>query len=372
MHFDSPESVMRHAIQLAQRGLGAVEPNPPVGAVIVDEHFNLISAGWHQQFGGPHAEVHALAAARDRARGSTLYCTLEPCSHHGQTPPCALAVIAAGIRRVVIGTKDPAPHVNGRGIAQLRDADIEVEVGLCEIDSQRLIAPFRQLMLDGRPWVHAKWAMSLDGRIATRTGDSQWITNEQARASAHSLRGQCDAILVGVGTVIDDDPLLTARPTGPRIATRVVLDSLARTPLSSQLVRTARKVPVMIVTSPHAPADRVSALQDAGVEVLAMPGEPSSPHRPSLIRLMEELGRRRMTHVLVEGGAGVLGAAFDGGIVNECHVFVAPRIVGGQEALSPVGGAGIQWMKEARSLTSVQITQLGDNISLRGDWLRAE
>lgn len=372
MQFDSAESVMRHALGLAQRGLGVVEPNPPVGAVIVDESLNLISEGWHQQYGGPHAEIHAMAAAGDRVRGTTLFCTLEPCSHHGKTPPCALAVIAAGIRRVVIGTKDPAPHVDGRGITQLRDAGIEVEVGLCEPAACRLIAPFRQLMLAGKPWVHAKWAMSLDGRIATRTGDSQWITNELSRAAAHQLRARCDAILVGVGTVITDDPGLTARPPGPRMATRVVLDSLARTPLTSQLVQTARNVPVLIVTSPHAPADGVDALRSAGVEVLALSGERSSPHRPSLNRLIEELGRRRMTHVLIEGGAGVLGAAFDAGLINECHVFVAPCVLGGQQALSPLGGVGIEWMKEARCLTSMQMTSLGDNIYLRGDWPAAE
>ncbi len=372
MPFDSPESVMRHAIQLAQRGLGSVEPNPPVGAVLVDERGNLISEGWHQRFGGPHAEVHALAAAGELARGATLYCTLEPCSHQGKTPPCAPAVIAAGIRRVVIGTRDPAPHVDGRGIKLLREAGIEVEVGLCEPEARRLIAPFRRLMLEGRPWVHAKWAMSLDGRIATRTGDSKWITNDLSRAKAHELRGRCDAIVVGVTTVLQDDPQLTARPSGPRVALRVVLDSQARTPLSSQLVRTAQELPVLVVTSPQAPAERVEALRTAGVEVLSVAGDPSDPDRPALRLLLEELGRRRMTHVLLEGGAGVLGSAFEGGLVDECHVFVAPRIIGGRDALSSVGGVGSERMQDIRSLTAVQFTPLGDNVYLHGDWPAAE
>lgn len=372
MPFDSPESVMRHAIQLAQRGLGSVEPNPPVGAVLVDERGNLISEGWHQRFGGPHAEVHALAAAGELARGATLYCTLEPCSHQGKTPPCAPAVIAAGIRRVVIGTRDPAPHVDGRGIKLLREAGIEVEVGLCEPEARRLIAPFRRLMLEGRPWVHAKWAMSLDGRIATRTGDSKWITNDLSRAKAHELRGRCDAIVVGVTTVLQDDPQLTARPSGPRVALRVVLDSQARTPLSSQLVRTAQELPVLVVTSPHAPAERVEALRTAGVEVLSVAEDPSDPDRPALRLLLEELGRRRMTHVLLEGGAGVLGSAFEGGLVDECHVFVAPRIIGGRDALSSVGGVGSERMQDIRSLTAVQFTPLGDNVYLHGDWPAAE
>ncbi len=372
MQFENSESVMRYALQLAGRGLGLVEPNPPVGAVVVDQHLNLVSEGWHQRFGGPHAEVHALAAAGEIARGATLYCTLEPCSHQGKTPPCAPAVIAAGIRRVVIGTRDPAPHVDGRGMALLRQAGVEVEVGVCEAEARRLIAPFRRLTLDGRPWVHAKWAMSLDGRIATRTGDSKWISNEQSRTKAHELRGRCDAIVVGVTTVLQDDPQLTARPAGPRVATRVVLDSQARTPLTSQLVRTAREVPVLIATSSNAHEGRVESLQAAGVEVLSLAGTADDPGRPALRLLLDELGRRRMTHVLLEGGAGVLGTAFDEGLVDEYHVFIAPRLIGGREALSPVGGVGNEWMKSIPSLTHVQVATLGDNIYLRGDWPAAE
>lgn len=361
MQFATREAAMRHALQLAKRGLGAVEPNPPVGAVVVDDSGLLIAEGWHQKFGGPHAEVFALAAAGERARGATLYCTLEPCSHQGKTPPCAPAVIAAGIQKVVIGAGDPAPHVNGRGIAQLREAGIEVEVGVCEDEARRLIAPFCRLMLEHRPWVHAKWAMSLDGRIATRTGDSKWISSEASRARAHELRGHCDAILVGVGTVLADDPLLTARPAGPRIATRIVLDSLARTPVTSQLVRTAVQIPVIIATSSAAPAERVSALREQGVEVLPLSGDTDSA-RPSLRSLLAELGRRKMTHVLLEGGAGLLGSAFDQHLVNECHVFVAPRVIGGENALSPVGGSGIEKMRDVLNLAHIEWQQLGSDL----------
>jgi diaminohydroxyphosphoribosylaminopyrimidine deaminase/5-amino-6-(5-phosphoribosylamino)uracil reductase len=359
---------MRHAIQLAHRGSGAVEPNPPVGAVIVDDQLRLISEGWHQKFGGPHAEIHAIASAGERTRGATLYCTLEPCSHQGKTPPCAPAVIAAGIRNVVIGTGDPAPHVNGRGIALLREAGVTLTSRVCEAEAQRLIAPFRRLMLDGLPWVHAKWAMSLDGRIATRTCDSKWITNEHSRAQAHELRGRCDAIVVGVSTVLADDPQLTARPTGPRVATRIVLDSQVRTPLSSRLVQTAQEFPVLIVASQSAQPHRIAALKSAGVEVLQLAGESGDPDRPSLRQLCVELGKRKMTHVMIEGGAGVLGAAFDAGIVNECHVYIAPRIIGGQAALSPIGGKGVAQMAEAHSLLNLQVTTLGDNVYLHGDW----
>lgn len=359
---------MRHAIQLAQRGLGAVEPNPLVGAVIVDDQLQLISEGWHQQFGGPHAEVHAIAAAGERARGATLYCTLEPCSHHGKTPPCAPAVIAAGIREVVIGAGDPAPHVNGRGIALLREAGLTVTTGICDAEATRLIAPFRRLVLDGLPWVHAKWAMSLDGRIATRTGDSKWITNEQSRANAHKLRAHCDAIIVGVTTVLLDDPQLTARPAGSRAATRVVLDSQARTPLSSQLVQSAQDAPVLVVASPTAPSHRLSSLKAAGVEVLQLAGESVTPDRPSLRLLCLELGRRKMTHVLIEGGAGVLGAAFDANLVNECHVYVAPLIIGGQTALSPIGGLGVERMNQVRALGNMHVARLGGDTYIHGDW----
>jgi len=224
----------------------------------------------------------------------------------------------------------------------------------------------------GRPWVHAKWAMSLDGRIATRTGDSKWITNELARAKAHQLRGQCDAVVVGVTTARLDDPLLTARPSGPRLATRVVLDSQAQLPLTSQLVQTAHEVPVLVVTSQSAPPRSISDLKSKGVEVLALAGEPKNPARPSWRLLLEELGKRGMTHILIEGGSGVLGAAFDSGLVDECHVFIAPRIIGGQAALSPIGGVGLEWMKQARSLTHIEWTPLGDNLYLHGDWASAD
>lgn len=366
MRFATPEAAMRHALQLARLGCGHVEPNPPVGAVLVDESGQLIAEGWHPVFGGPHAEVVALAKAGERARGATLYCTLEPCSHQGKTPPCAPAVIESGVEKVVIGCGDPAPHVNGRGIALLREAGIDVVVGICEDEARRLIAPFRQLMLDQSPWVHAKWAMSLDGRIATRTGDSKWITSEASRARVHEIRGRCDAIIVGIGTVVADDPLLTARPSGPRIATRIILDSQARTPLDSQLVHTAGDSPVMVVTSPAAPVERVRALEKNGVQVLSLPDEVNSG-RPSLRKLMAELGQRRMTHVLLEGGAGLLGSAFDSGLVDECHVFVAPKVIGGSQALSPIGGAGANLMRDVLALERVEWEQFGSDLYLHGD-----
>lgn len=344
-HFDSLADVMRHALALAARGLGRVEPNPPVGAVIVDDALRLLGEGWHQQFGGPHAEVHALAAAGSCARGATLVVTLEPCAHHGKTPPCVDALLAAGLRRVVMGTRDPAPHVAGRGFERLREAGVEVEVGLLEPECRRLIGPFTTLMTRGRPYVHAKWAMTLDGRIATRTGRSQWISNERSRALVHQLRGRMDAILVGIGTVLADNPHLTARPPGPRTAVRIVLDSRGRTPLDCRLTQETDRVPTLIATTEAAPAAWQSALRERGVEIFVTPRS-SAAARIDLPALLSELGRRGMTNLLVEGGSEVLGAFFDADLVEEVHVFIAPKVVGGREALAAVGGRGRELLPE--------------------------
>src|SRR5438876_10929485 len=224
---DSDWHWMRRALELAEGGRGYVEPNPLVGAVLVRDH-QLVGEGWHQRYGEAHAEVHALAAAGPAARGATLYVTLEPCCHIGKTPPCTEAVMRAGIERVVAAMVDPFPQVAGRGAALLRDAGILVEMGLGEAEARRINAPYLKLLATGRPYVHAKWAMTLDGKIATRTGDSKWISNEASRRIVHTLRGRMDAIIVGIGTVLADDPLLTARPAGQRTAVRVVLDSQGR------------------------------------------------------------------------------------------------------------------------------------------------
>jgi diaminohydroxyphosphoribosylaminopyrimidine deaminase/5-amino-6-(5-phosphoribosylamino)uracil reductase len=339
--FDSLADAMRQALVLASRGLGRVEPNPAVGAVIVDEGLRPLGEGWHQQFGGPHAEVHAIAAAGRQARGATLVVTLEPCAHHGKTPPCVDAVLAAGLRRVVIGTRDPALHGAGRGIERLRKAGVEVEVGLLEPECRRLIAPFTTLMTRSRPYVHAKWAMTLDGRIASRTGHSRWISNERSRAIVHELRGRMDAILVGVGTVLADDPQLTARPPGPRTAVRIVLDSRGRTPLDCRLTRDTDRWPTLIATTEAAPVDWQASLRRRGVEVFVTPHR-TAGERVDLPALLLELGRRGMTNLLVEGGSEVLGAFFDADLVEECHVFIAPKLVGGREALAVMGGRGLE------------------------------
>ena len=359
-----PVEAMSRALELARRGVGRVEPNPAVGAVIVADDGRVLGEGWHERFGGPHAEVMALAAAGVSARDATLYVTLEPCCHFGQTPPCSRAVIAAGIRRVVVATVDPAAHVNGGGIAELRAAGIDVDVGLMAREARRLIAPFTKLMTTGLPWVHAKWAMTVDGKIASKTGSSRWITNDALRAIVHQLRGGMDAILVGIGTVLADDPALTARPPGPRTPARIVLDSSGNTPLESQLVRTARETPTIVVTTVHADTERCSSLRAAGVRVLLI--EPGSTGHPDLKVLLAELGHQRLTNILVEGGGQILGAFFARNLIDEVHAFIAPKLIGGANAPSPLMGEGRTDMREALSLEDAAVEILDGDVYLHG------
>jgi diaminohydroxyphosphoribosylaminopyrimidine deaminase / 5-amino-6-(5-phosphoribosylamino)uracil reductase len=362
--FGDAAAVMARALELAARGLGSVEPNPPVGAVLVDDELNLIAEGWHQRFGGPHAEIEALTQAGDRSRGATLFVTLEPCCHQGKTGPCTEAIARAGVRKVVVAARDPFPKVDGKGIERLRSLGIETEIGLLEQPAACLIAPFRKLVTTGRPWVHAKWAMTLDGKIATQSGDSRWISNEASRAVVHQLRGGMDAIIVGAGTARQDDPLLTARPPGPRTATRIVVDSQARLSLTSQLVRTVSEAPLLVATLIDAPAENVRQLQEHGAHVLQLPA--SKAGDVDLDRLLAELGRRQFTNVLFEGGSRVFGSLFDGGDVDEVHVFIAPKIAGGAGAPAPVAGKGLAQMGSVFALDSMAVEQIGNDVYLRG------
>ncbi|QDT66020.1 bifunctional diaminohydroxyphosphoribosylaminopyrimidine deaminase/5-amino-6-(5-phosphoribosylamino)uracil reductase RibD [Calycomorphotria hydatis] len=338
--FPSDEAVMMRAIELARLGLGSVEPNPAVGAVLVDTERNLIAEGHHQKFGEAHAEINALSAAGERARGATLFVTLEPCCHTGKTGPCSQAVIDAGIARVVVGVRDPAPHVDGGGIRELQEAGIKVEVGLCEVEAARLVEPFVKLVTTGLPWVHAKWAMTWDGKIAARTGHSQWISGEQSRQLVHQLRGRMDGVIVGAKTALFDDPTLTARPPGQRTATRIVIDSKAALPVTSKLVATIGEAPVLLATTTSADDDRIASLVEHGVEVLRL--KPGVNGRVPIPELLQELGRRQMTNLLLEGGGELLGDFFDEDLIDELHLFLAPKIVGGAEAISPFKGLGLE------------------------------
>lgn len=363
MSSDSDSRYMLRALELARRGEGFVEPNPMVGCVIVRDG-NIVGEGWHQRFGGEHAEIEALVAAGKQAAGAAMYVTLEPCCHYGKTPPCTEAIVPAGIKRVVCAMRDPFPKVAGGGFKQLEAAGIAASVGLHEAEARELNAPYLKLIQTGKPWVIAKWAMTLDGKIATRSGDSKWISNETSRRKVHELRGRMDGILVGIGTALVDDPLLTARPPGPRVACRVVLDSKARLPLTSQLVRTAGATPTLIVVAPTAPAERVRQLRQAGCEILV----PSPEHEgsPRLVALLDEFGKRRWTNLLVEGGSEVLGRFLDFKAIDEVHAFIAPRLLGGSQSKTPIGGQGAEALAEAWNLSGWQTELFEGDVYVRG------
>ncbi len=358
---------MSRALELAVRGQGCVEPNPMVGCVIVrgDE---IIGEGWHQKFGGPHAEIEAMRSATSTIEGATMFVTLEPCCHSGKTPPCTVAIIAEKVSRVVAAQRDPFSMVDGAGIQQLQSAGIAVEVGLLAREAMDLNAPYRKLLRTGRPWIIAKWAMTLDGKLATADGDSQWISNEASRAIVHQLRGRVDGVMVGIGTARRDDPMVTARPAGPRIATRIIVDSHAALSDESRLVQSAMDAPVLLVVGSHADRRRLERLTRAGCSVFET-GE-NDPQR-RLGALLDELGRRNMTNVLVEGGGRLLGSLFDMQAVDEVHVFIAPKIIAGERAVT-IGGNGIPRIADALSLDSPTIKQVGDNVYVAGRVIRGE
>jgi diaminohydroxyphosphoribosylaminopyrimidine deaminase / 5-amino-6-(5-phosphoribosylamino)uracil reductase len=357
---------MAHALALAMHGLGFVEPNPMVGCVIVNDGA-VVGQGFHERFGGPHAEVNALEEAGENAKGATVYVTLEPCCHQGKTAPCTQALVRAGVKRVVIATQDPYAEVSGRGIAELEAAGIQCDVGICNAEARWVLAPYYKLIETKRPWVIAKWAMTLDGKLATRTGNSQWISSEASRAVVHQLRGRVDAVIVGSGTARADNPLLTARPASiadmKRTATRVVVDSGATLCLDSRLVQTAADVPVLVAVGSDGNVDSCKRLADAGVEVFACAGK---THEERIVSLLDELGRRRMTNVLVEGGSKLLGALFDLRAVDEVHAFIAPKFAGGAGAPSPVGGVGVERMGSALKLADIAIEELEGDVYVHG------
>ena len=353
---------MDRAARLAWRGHGGAEPNPMVGCVVV-QGGQVVGEGWHTQFGQPHAEVEALRGAGSAARGATMLVTLEPCCHHGKTPPCVEAIIDCGIARVVFAVDDPHMTITGGGAERLAAAGIQVARGLLGPEARALNAPYFKLITRRRPWVIAKWAMSLDGKIASHSGDSRWISGPPAREVVHRLRRRVDAIVVGHGTAVADDPLLTARPPGQRTVTRIVMDSHAALSLSSQLVQTANEAPVLVAVGPDATEASCAALQDAGCEVFRCGSDDPSGR---LTAVLDELGRREMTNVLVEGGSTLLGTCFDAGELDEFHVFIAPKLIGGRKAPSPLGGRGHQLISQAVELPDAKMTQVGNDVYITG------
>ena len=351
---------MRRALRLAERGAGWVNPNPQVGCVIVRDG-EIIGEGWHKKYGGLHAEREALAACTRSPKGSTAYVTLEPCCHTGKQPPCCEALIEAGIKRVVMGAPDPNPLVAGKGIAWLKEAGIEVTEHVAEDECRQLNKAWMHYITTGMPYVTMKYAMTLDGKIATHCGESKWITGETARAKVHADRQAAAAVLVGIGTVLADDPLLTCRIKGQqtRNPVRVVADSNLRTPLDSQLVKTAGEVPTIIacsIISDHAKAD---ALTNAGCTVLELPGADGTV---DLKALFSYLGKHDIDSCIVEGGASMHWSLLQSGCVNRVQAYIAAKLFGGQSAPSPIGGTGVNLPSEALLLNHPTVTELGDDL----------
>ena len=355
---------MRRAIGLARKGAGWTNPNPLVGAVIVKDG-RIIGEGWHERYGEAHAERNALADCARRAydpAGATMYVTLEPCCHTGKQPPCADAVVQASIARVVVGSRDPNPLVAGKGNARLREAGLLVDEDVLRGECDELNPIFFHYITTKLPFVVAKWAMTLDGKIATRTGDSRWVSNERSRADVHELRHRLAAIMVGKGTVARDDPSLTARRGVPsNQPVRVVVDSRLSISPESQLVRTAHEVPVLVGTALSPDCERAIQLRELGVEVLSVPDEAG---RVDLRALMAALGERGIDSVLVEGGGGLHEAMFRAGLVNQVIVYLAPKVVGGVDAKSPLEGQGVALMAEAYGLGQPCVELFGSDVKL--------
>lgn len=370
------EQFMVQALRLAKRAYGQTSPNPMVGAVLVQDG-EVIGRGWHHRAGAPHAEIEALADAARRHRsasGATVYVTLEPCCTHGRTPPCTEALIRAGVTRVVVAAVDPNPRHAGQGLVRLREAGITVDSGVLEAESNRLNEAFNHWIVHRIPWVTAKSAMTLDGKIATASGESKWITGPKSRSHAQRLRLSADAVLVGVETVLADDPSLTVRtqpgfrrPAWHPVKLRIILDTRARTPLGCRLVSDDGRASTLIVVSESADPAKIAALQ-ARVTVIRAPEREG---RIDLAWLMPELGRMGVLHLLVEGGGTVLASFFEAGLVHRIAFFYAPRILGGEESRRSVAGRGFRSLAEAPGLTEVESLRFGEDLFITARVVRA-
>jgi diaminohydroxyphosphoribosylaminopyrimidine deaminase/5-amino-6-(5-phosphoribosylamino)uracil reductase len=352
---------LARAIDLARSGRGRVSPNPLVGAVVARDG-SVIGEGFHAAYGGPHAEREALAACTEDPRGATLYVSLEPCCHQGQTPPCTDAIIAAGIARVVVGSDDPTEKASGRGLGILRDEGIEVVVadGEQAMRARLLNQAFRKHARTGRPHVLFKSAMTLDGKVATRTGDSKWISGEEARLLSHHWRAERDAVAVGIGTALADDPQLTARVQGvARQPRRVVFDSEGRLPLDSRLVRGAPRSPLTVVVGRAASRLQTDALEAGGAEVIVATGE----NEPARVRsALDQLGAAEVQSILLEGGPRLAGAFYDAGEIDELRLFIAPVVLGGASARDPLEGEGVERIAEATRALALDVERIAGDI----------
>jgi len=354
---------MRRALELAEQGRGRTAPNPPVGAVIV-KNGQIVGEGFHPQAGKPHAEVYALEQAGILSQGADIYVTLEPCSHTGRTPPCARALIAAGIRRAFIAIIDPDPRVSGAGITLLREAGIAVDVGLCEDQAAELIAGFSKHLRNGQPWTIYKAAMTLDGHTATAVGDSRWISCEESRLRVHRLRNRVEAIMVGIETVLKDDPLLNVRlpDEQTRDPLRVVVDSRLRFPDTAKMLTQQSRAATLIATCCNDP-ERIDALEAAGAEVLVLPAD--QHHQVDLPALWDELGNRHVQHLLLEGGSTLATSAWKACLIDELMVFVAPRLVGGCPTSGLFSGVGTTLMAKSAILDDMHHETSGSDLLIR-------
>lgn len=350
---------MRRAIELAVKGRGWTSPNPMVGAVIVKDG-HIIGAGYHEQYGQLHAERNALAACTQLPEGAVVYVTLEPCCHYGKTPPCTEALIEAKVSRVVIGSRDPNPRVSGKGAAILREAGIEVTEDFLKRECDEINPVFFHYITTRQPYVALKYAMTADGKIAAYTGKSQWITGEEARSHVHRLRHYYSGIMVGTGTVLEDDPMLNCRLKNGKSPTRIVCDSKLRIPENSRLCQTARDIP-LIVACAHADPEKKKRLQALGAEIAEVPG---ADGRVDIKRLMEILGEKGIDSLLVEGGASLNYSVMKAGIAKKCYVYIGSKIFGGEGAKSPVGGQGCDSPENAVLLGRPKVHTFGEDLML--------
>lgn len=359
---DANVKYMSFALELAEKGRGNVEPNPMVGAVVVKNGL-AIGKGYHQAFGGPHAEVFALSEGKEACEGATLYVSMEPCAHYGKTAPCVDAIIKAGIKEVVIAIIDPNPITSGKGMRKLQEAGIDVKLGVMESQAAKLNAPFLKLMQKGLPYVIVKWAMSLDGKIATHTGDSRWISSEESREYVHKIRGQVDGIMVGINTVQRDDPQLTCRIKGGRNPRRIIIDSNATLPLNSRLINTIQESELLVAVGNNAPQERTEKLRQLGCKIIPA-GNVNGLVDMKI--LFQQLGKMNLTNVLVEGGSRVITSIIEERLADKIMVFIAPIIIGGEGAMSPVMGTGITHISESIKLTDITTKKFANNLVIEG------
>jgi diaminohydroxyphosphoribosylaminopyrimidine deaminase/5-amino-6-(5-phosphoribosylamino)uracil reductase len=355
------EHWMKRALLLARKGKGRTSPNPLVGAVLV-KRGKVMGEGYHAKAGKAHAEIIAIERAGKDARGSTLYVNLEPCTHYGKTPPCAPAVVQAGVRRVVVGMVDPNPLVKGKGISTLRKAGIDVQIGTLEKQCKTLNEAFCKYILVKEPFVILKAAATLDGKIATRNGESKWISNEASRRLVHGVRNEVDAVVVGVGTILKDDPLLTARIRGGRDPVRIILDSRLRIPEDARVIGVSSSR-TLIATTTLAPRDKIERLEKAGAQVVLVE---SKNGKVDLRSFLSKLGEMEMMSILVEGGSQINGAFLDGGLIDKLLLFLSPRMMGDPQALGIFQGKGFEHLKEAASIQDIKIRRIGEDILVEG------